>query len=339
MRTINLLLITCFVALNSIAMNDLEKININNSEQWVLVRGENVNAPLIIHVQAGPGLPMISEADAMEKSLGLEKNYLVAYWDQRGCGKSFNKNVDPKTITISQLSEDVIECTKCLLKKYRKDKAILIGYSIGATASLMAAAKDSMLFSQLFLVGIDIDVQKASLFALEFARSKAMGQNNTKLLKQINELGKKPIIEANRFQERAKILANMGGIKQGSSYNQLLMSTVKKILFSKAYSLSDIPKAIKGIEFSQNALLPEFDTLNLFKEVSSVNVPVHFFQGKLDAIAPYEVAVSFYNYLQATTKTFTDFDNSAHTIHYEESEKFVKVLNEKITNNTLRDVR
>lgn len=325
----------CFVALNSIAMNNLEKININNSEQWVLVRGENSNAPLIIHVQAGPGLPMIPEANAMEKLLGLEKHYLVAYWDQRGCGKSFNKNSDPGTITISQLSDDVIECTKYLLKKYKKDKAILVGYSIGATASLIAASKDSTLFSQLFLVGIDIDIPKANLFALHFARSKATEQNDTKLLKQIDELGKKPIIEAKSFQKRTKILINMGGIKTGSTYNQLVISTIKNMLFSKAYSLGDIPKTIRGMEFSQNALLPEFDTFNLFEKVSSVNVPVHFFQGKLDAVAPYEIAASFYMYLQADTKTFTEFNNSAHTLQYEEPEKFVKVLNEKIINNTV----
>jgi pimeloyl-ACP methyl ester carboxylesterase len=311
-------------------VDNLEKTTINGNEQWVLVRGENKNAPLLIHVQAGPGLPMISEANQMEKLLGLEKKYLVAYWDQRGCGKSFNKNVNPKTITLSQMSDDIIECTKYLLKKYNKDKAILIGYSMGATTSLMAASKNSMLFSQLFLVGIDIDIPKANIFALEFARSKAKEQSNNKLLKQIDKLAEQPILEAGRFQQRAKILTNLGGIKNGSTYNQLLITTIKNILFSKAYSLSDLAKTIKGMNFCQNAILPELDTLNLFKTIKFVNVPVHFFQGKLDAIAHYEIAVSFYKHLQADNKTFTDFNTSAHIIQYEEPEKFVRSLNEKI---------
>lgn len=308
----------------------LEKISINDNEQWVLIRGENNNSPLMIHIQAGPGLPMIPEANQMGKLLGFEKEYLVVYWDQRGCGKSFDKNINPKTITLSQMSDDIIECTKYLLKKYNKDKAILVGYSIGATTSLMAASKNSTLFSQLFLIGIDIDIPKANIFALEFIKSKAKEQNNNKLLKQIDKLAEQPILEAKRFQERAKILCNLGGIKNGSSYNQILISTIKNMLFSKDYSLGDIPRTINGIDFCQNALLPELDTLNLFEKVKSVNVPVHFFQGKLDGIAPYETAVSFYNYLQANNKSFTDFNNSAHTIQYEESEKFVKVLNEKV---------
>ena len=45
------------------------------------------------------------------------------------------------------MADDLIACTKYLLKKYNKSKAVIAGYSIGATISLMAAAKDSSIFS------------------------------------------------------------------------------------------------------------------------------------------------------------------------------------------------
>jgi pimeloyl-ACP methyl ester carboxylesterase len=308
------------------AITNLEKVDINDSGQWVLIRGKSIHAPLIIHVQAGPGLPIIPEADTIEKLLHLEDEYLVAYWDQRGCGKSFDKNIDPKTINFSQLTDDVIACTQYLLKKYKKDKAVMIGYSIGATVSLLAAAKDSSLFSQLFLVGMDIDVPFANDYALEFAMNKARTSNNKKLLNQLTELGRSPIIDSKKFTKRAKLLTDLGGIKTGSSYNQLLMSSFKNMLFSKAYSLKDIPKTIKGMEVSQNALLPEMDSLNLFRKVKSVSVPVHFIQGKLDLVAPYQVATKFYEYLQADRKTFTGFEHSAHLPHYEEPDKFMRLL-------------
>lgn len=312
------------------AIENLEKVNINNSKQWVLVRGKNLDTPLIIHVQAGPGLPMIPEANAMEKLLRLESGYLVAYWDQRGCGKSFDKNIDPKTINFSQLTDDVIACTQYLLRKYKKDKAILLGYSIGATVSLLAAAKNGSLFSQLFLVGIDIDIPYANDYALDFAMTKAKAASNRKLVRRVTELGRAPIVETKRFQQRAKLLTDLGGIKTGSSYNQLLMSTIKNMLLSKSYRLKDIRKTIEGMEFSHNALLPEMNLLNLFDRIKSVGVPVHFVQGKLDAIAPYAVAARFYEYLQADTKTFTDFENSAHLPHYEEPAKFARLLKDTV---------
>src|SRR5262249_23521225 len=144
-------------------INNLEKVSINQSNQWLLVRG-NSNAPLIIQVQAGPGLPMICEANSMKKAHRLEDDFLVAYWDQRGCGKSFNKNEDPANVNFNQLADDVIACAQYLLNKYQKEKANVIGYSIGAAASLFAAQKASALFDNIFVVGMDIDVQTANNF-------------------------------------------------------------------------------------------------------------------------------------------------------------------------------
>ena len=304
-------------------MNTLEKVSINNNDQWILVRGDE-RAPLLIHIQAGPGFPMIPEANAMEKLHHFEEDHLVAYWDQRGCGKSFDKNIDRTTINFSQLTDDVIACTTYLLRKYKKKKAILVGYSIGATVGLMAASKESKLFDHLFLVGIDIDIPFANKNASDFALAKAC--KNNKWLKEATELSKATITETKTFQRRAKLLTNLGGIKTGSSYNQLLKSSIAGMLFSKSYRLSDIPKTIQGMEFCQNALLPELNTLNLFERISKVDVPVHFIQGKQDAIAPYKIAVKYYDYLQAREKNFVAFDNSAHVPHYEEPEKFATIL-------------
>jgi pimeloyl-ACP methyl ester carboxylesterase len=311
-------------------INTLEKVMINDSEQWILVRGKGPDAPLIIHVQAGPGFPIIPEAHAMERNLHLETSYLVAYWDQRACGKSFNKKINPKTINFSQLTDDIISCTKYLLVKYRKEKAIVIGYSQGATLGLMAASKDKTIFDRLFLVGLDIDIPTANKYAIEFAVTRANEKNKVSLLKQAIDLHKNPISNAKQFQKRAKLITNLGGVKRDTSYNQLVISALSNMISSKAYKLNDIPKTMKGMEFCQNALLPEFNTLNLFHRIESVDVPVHFVQGKQDGIAPYPIAVEYYEYLRAATKTFAAFENSAHMPHYDEPKKFAQLLRDTI---------
>ena len=311
-------------------IDSLEKVMINGSAQWILVRGKSSEAPLIIHVQAGPGFPMIPEAHAMEKKLHLENDYLVAYWDQRACGKSYTKETDPTTINFSQLTDDVICCTKYLLGKYRKEKAVVVGYSMGATLALMAASKDKIFFDRLFLVGMDIDLPTANKNAIEFAISKANEKNKGVLLRQAIDLSKIPINDAKQFQKRAKLLTNLGGITTRRNYNQLLMATISNMISSKAYRLSDIPKTIKGMEFCQNALLPEFNILNLFHRIDGIDVPVHFIQGKQDGVAPYQIAVNYYKYLRADKKTFTVFDNSAHIPHYDEPVKFAKLLRDTI---------
>jgi len=312
------------------AIYKLHRADINYSQQWILVKGERVADPLIIHVQQGPGLPMISEANTMRKLLSLEDQYLIAYWDQRACGKSFDKNTDPKTINIYQMADDVIASTKYLLQQYKKEKAIIVGYSFGATASLAAAVKESRIFKQLFLVGTDIDVPAANRYAIQFALNKAQSMNNKKLVRQITDLSGTPITNAKMFHRRAKILTNMGGIKTGSNYNQLLISTIKNMLFTKSYRLKDISKSIKGIDFCQDAALPGLDTLDLFKRIKRVDTPIHFIHGKLDSVTPYEIATRYYEYIRADNKKFTAFEKSAHMPQYEEPDKFQKTLREAI---------
>jgi pimeloyl-ACP methyl ester carboxylesterase len=197
----------------------------------------------------------------------------------------------------------------------------------------MAAMEESQLFSHLFLVGIDIDLPKANDYALDFLATKAKESGKSKWIKQVDDLHLAPIIETKAFQKRAKLLTDMGGINTKASYNGLVLASVKNMLCSREYKLSDIPKTINGMEFCQNALLPELNTLNLFDKVGKVSMPVHFIQGKKDGLAPFQIAVDYFNYLQAPAKSFTSFEESAHMPHYEEPGKFAGIIREKLTSS------
>jgi len=99
------------------------------------------------------------------------------------------------------MADDIISCTRYLLQQHHQQKAILIGYSIGASTALMAAVKESNLFSQLFLVGIDIDLPKANDYAFNFLAAKAKESGNAKQMRQAKELSQAPILETIAFPE------------------------------------------------------------------------------------------------------------------------------------------
>src|SRR5690242_14639681 len=70
-------------------IDSLESFDINGFKQWVLLRGDLATKRVLLIVQQGPGFPLIHEATAFEQKLHLETETVVAYWDQRGTGKSF----------------------------------------------------------------------------------------------------------------------------------------------------------------------------------------------------------------------------------------------------------
>ena len=64
-------------------------IPVEGSELFVRVSG-NITKPLIIYLHGGPGGFSTLEHELFKDT--LEQNYLIAYLDQRGCGRSAEVN-------------------------------------------------------------------------------------------------------------------------------------------------------------------------------------------------------------------------------------------------------
>jgi pimeloyl-ACP methyl ester carboxylesterase len=69
-------------------IDTLEAVQVGDMTQWIRVRGADASNPVLLLIQQGPGLPMINEVRRFEQLLGLEREFTVVYWDQRGCGRT-----------------------------------------------------------------------------------------------------------------------------------------------------------------------------------------------------------------------------------------------------------
>jgi pimeloyl-ACP methyl ester carboxylesterase len=69
----------------SLAVDTLEAIPIGGVTQWIRIRSHDPANPVLLLIQQGPGLPMINEVRTFERTLHLEEQFTVVYWDQRGC--------------------------------------------------------------------------------------------------------------------------------------------------------------------------------------------------------------------------------------------------------------
>ena len=90
--------------------------------------------------------------------------------------------------------------------------------------------------------------------------------------------------------------------------------------------LGDVLRTVRGITATQAALLPELATLDLVRTLPRLDVPVVMVQGRLDQVAPGAAAERYASALEAPSKQLVWFENSAHTPHLEEPEKFRELL-------------
>ena len=81
-------------------------------------RGEMPPTQCCLLIQQGPGLPMINEVRRFEHLLGLEQDFTVVYWDQRGCGRSLRGIKDPADISVELMVDDTVSLLELLRDRF-----------------------------------------------------------------------------------------------------------------------------------------------------------------------------------------------------------------------------
>jgi pimeloyl-ACP methyl ester carboxylesterase len=119
-----------------LAVDKTVTLDINGSRQRVRMCAERSGLPAMLIVQAGPGLPLLHEVAKFRRRLQLETDFLVTYWDQRGCGNASQR--DAKSVSMKQQVDDLRTVVRWLHNE-AKQKVIVFGISLGATIVLQAA--------------------------------------------------------------------------------------------------------------------------------------------------------------------------------------------------------
>src|SRR5262245_27688052 len=116
------------------------KLRIGGIEQWVYVRGHDIDNPILLFVHGGPASPM--SAAMWEFQRPMEEYFTIVHWDQRVAGRTYLAS-DPEairdTIHISQYVRDTIEIAEAIAREYHKKKVILVGHSWGTVLGMKAA--------------------------------------------------------------------------------------------------------------------------------------------------------------------------------------------------------
>ena len=114
-------------------VNEQIYVKLTDQEEYISIIGENDNNPVIISLHGGPGAPTTFIDYCWQDY--LTDDYTLVSWDERGCGRSYYRNVavDPDNDTLSfdaQLA-DLDALVDYLRDRFDKDKVIIMGHSYG----------------------------------------------------------------------------------------------------------------------------------------------------------------------------------------------------------------
>lgn len=71
-------------------------------------------------------------------------------------------------------------------------------------------------------------------------------------------------------------------------------------------------------------------TTDLTQQVTELEIPAYFFEGRYDYTCAYPLAKDYFEKLKAPVKGFYTFEQSAHTPLFEEPEKMQRILREDV---------
>jgi len=308
----------------------LEKIDLGGVPQWILIRGDNAQNPLLLKLHGGPGQ---AEMATVRFNRLLEKDFVVVEWDQRGAGKSAPAIEPRSAMNVAQFVADTHDLTELLLRRFHQRKLILVGSSWGSVIGIMAVQKYPDLYAAFVSTGQIANIPQGMNVGYRFLLDEARKRNNSDALNELTRIGPPPYSGADGNAKRevyGKWLQSFGALWHSSEK----FDRVGWMISSVEYAWPEKLRYTSAAARSFDLLYPQLTGIDLNSAVPKVDVPVYFAVGRYDHMAPFEVSQQYFSALIAPKKEWIWFENSAHFPQWEEMEKFHDLLWKKIALET-----
>ncbi|MDP4085260.1 MAG: alpha/beta hydrolase [Bacillota bacterium] len=298
-----------------------EYVQINGIEQYLFHSGTKYENPVMLFLHGGPGSAESLFAHAFQEK--WEDIFTVVHWDQRGAGKTLNKNPD-KYPTIDLLLMDLFEIVQYLKKKFNKSKIIVLGHSWGSVLGSIFVNRYPEEVDYYIGVGQIISKLENERLKYEKVKELILQANDMKYLKKLEAIGDYPgdKLDNEWLRKCIKLRKIQGKYNLSDKAN----SQAFKIIFtSPIFQLSDISALIKGTKASKE-LVDFLGSFNLNSEPIIYKVPIYYIFGENDWQTPYFIAQEYFNRINAPYKNFYLIPNAGHMTMIDQPQLFFEAL-------------
>ena len=298
----------------------LERVILGGVEQWVLIKGTELQNPVLLFLHGGPGFPVIPFSHGFSND--IYEHFTVIYWDQRGAGKSYSESLKIENMTIEQFVKDTHELTQWLMKRFKIEKIFLAGHSWGGIIGINVVHEHPEDYKAYIGIGQVVNPLEADLLAYEFVRQKAMHREDYSSIDQLEMIGKPPYDIENTYRKNGLVIAYGGGIYEESNFNKLGIIAKQ----TPHYTKDELNKVDLGVSFSFGSLFHEISKIDFIKTTISFDIPMYFCSGKMDYLVPHTLNRKYFEIIKAPYKKFILLQKSAHFPHLEQPEEFANLL-------------
>ncbi|MBL8231802.1 MAG: alpha/beta hydrolase [Bryobacterales bacterium] len=301
----------------------LERIALGGVEQWILTRGQRNANPVLLWLQGGPGLPVFSWARRISVLAGLEHDYTIVFWEQRGTGKSAAVAGNPDAIHLSKYVADVCELGGMLRQRFQKP-VYLVGHSFGTILGLQAIQKCPETFQAYAGIAQFVNVFEHERQATLFIQQAAERAGNREAMEAIQRIGKPPY-GVDKIVDQRRWLGEFRGLD--ARFPPSNWRTFKDTAQAPEYTFVDLMRIVLDPYRARRLLQPELYEVNFLAAPLQVKLPVWLIHGRKDALCQPALVEQLYQHIDAPAgKEMVWFDEVAHMLPLEDPDGLRKVM-------------
>lgn len=308
-------------------VEELRQVRLGGVDQWISVRGRDRNNPILLFIHGGPSVPEMPASWFYQSA--WEDYFTVVQWDQRGAGKSLaGADLDglPGQLTIDRFACDAAQLVAHLRATYGKQKIFVMGHSWGTIVGLEVARRHPDWLHAYIGMGQAIDFMENERLGTQFALQAAQDQGHDQALAELQAILPYPEpgkpLDVPKILVQRKWLTHFGGLvwnRQDFTFQE------DAALLSPDYAPDDITNARNLAGITVMSVLPEV-VGHSFKDLHRIDTPVFIFAGEHDYATSTQLAVQWFDALQAPQKRLFLIPGVAHEIQFEAPGKLLHNL-------------
>jgi pimeloyl-ACP methyl ester carboxylesterase len=305
-------------------INEQAFVQIGGIEQWVSIRGQDRDNPVILVLHGGPGF---SNAPFAPAFVPWEKDFTFVQWDQRGTGRTFGRTGAQGTglLSIDRIVQDGIELTQHLRSRLRKDKINLLAISFGSIIGLKMVHARPELFTVYIGTGQFVNAADGDALGYQGTLAEARAVGNTEAISALQGMGPPPWPDV-KTQSAAKVWASRMA-KEDDPARTVNMAAMLRAL--PDYSDADLKNQAAGMALSAEPLVQDAMTFDA-RTLGRFPIPVFVFQGADDLATPTPLVQKWFTDLDAPAKAIVIIEHASHGAFFTYSQQFGRFLIDRV---------
>ena len=157
------------------------RVNINGVSQGMFIKSTDVTHPVLLYLHGGLPEHFLDH----RYPSGLDDQFTVVWWDQRGAGLSYSPDIPSATMTVEQFIADTVAVTNYLRDRFGKEKIYLMGHSGGSFVGIQAAARMPQLYEAYIGVAQMADQLESERLAYDYMLERFRAEGNTSMVRKL----------------------------------------------------------------------------------------------------------------------------------------------------------